>query len=96
MPRKLKPFTKEEHEEFGKIIGEVTSILSPYMENLWKGYGVNSKQAKILQRALHMIGGPLCNEMDKDWHKSVYANDCNMTDKDNPYYGSHKKFWMKP
>ena len=93
MGKRKKPFTNKEHDEFGKAIGEVTKILSPYMEKLWQGYGVRHQSAINLQRALHLISYKLCNEMDKEWYKLLNDGDDATR---NPYYGPHKDSWMKP
>lgn len=88
--RKLTPFSKEQHAEFGKDLKEATDLLSPYLEKLWKAYGVKSKPASKMGRALSILTSELCNEMDNEWYKILDDNDSHM---DNPYYGSGIKHY---
>ena len=90
MVKRKVPFKKEEHEEFGKAIGEVTHILSPFVEKICKAYGVKSKQALLLQRSLNLLSSQLCSEMDNRWHAEF-----DDSFRSNPYYGPNKICWGK-
>lgn len=88
--KKLIKFDKKQHDDFGKDLKEATDLLSPYVEKLWKSYGVRGKPGSKLLKALHLLTSELCNEMDKEWYKILGKNDSHM---DNPYYGSGIKHY---
>ena len=81
MPRKLKPYTAEEHEKFAKDIVQAIDILSPHLECLWQGYGVKSSQANQLHIILRKLSSTLLYRMEDKY----YQIDDSDRDRKSPY-----------
>lgn len=90
MSNKCIPFTKEQHAEFGKDLKEATDLLSPYVEKIWKAYGVHSKESKALLKAMKLLTSEMCCSMDCQWYKIIDNDTSHM---ENPYYGAGIKHY---
>ena len=97
MGRKLEKLSIEEHIELSVAIMNAEQIISPFLERVWKAYGVHSKEGKMIHQVLNILTSKLCNELDKRYYEfsneeiEQARKDNILTDKNgSPYYGNGK------
>lgn len=89
MSNKLKPLTFKEHEDLAKDLRTAQEILEPWLEKLWKAYGVNHKNGKEMWKILNLLSSKICNSLSNEWYKMKEDDAFNKNNELNkcPYYG---------
>jgi hypothetical protein len=91
--KKCIPLTFEQHEQLAKDLRISQEILEPWLEKLWKAYGVKCKEAAQLHQILNLLSSKIFCSLDERWYK-IEVNDQTdpkYTGHSCPYYGKGKK-----
>lgn len=98
MSNKLKPLTFEEHENLAKDLRLAQEILEPWLEKLWKAYGVKHINGKNMWNILNLLSSKICNTLSTEWYKiptkDLEAGDPNLGH-NCPYYGDGKSAYFQ-
>lgn len=85
--KKLPGFTLEQHEEAGKTLYEIEAKLYSLLRQVNKAYGVTSKAAGLIGKAIHFGVIQLKSELDD----AFFRENREATSKDTPYYGKEPR-----
>lgn len=67
MPKKKEPLTFEQMQELLSSVMKALELLERHQEEIWRAYGVKSRQARALDKAITLLRQEMPLSLEKSW-----------------------------